>query len=210
MKKVFFADRSLLFCTAAEHESLPAREQAIAFDFATVRQGEFRLLERTNLLKIFETAKSIHCLCDTPAQADELFERLARNFTRIDAAGGVVRSPRGELLMIFRNGRWDLPKGKREEGESMAECALREVEEECGISRPTLGPLLGSTYHTYLLDQTPVLKQTAWFAMGHPADQTPTPQLEEGITEIRWVDPTVLADYLKNSYPSIRDILTRD
>ncbi len=90
--------------------------------------------------------------------------------------------------MIFRRGFWDLPKGKIDEGESIAEAAIREVEEEAGISRITLGPFFYTTYHTYReKDQKRVLKVTDWYLMSAP-EQALIPEAEEDIEKAEWVD----------------------
>lgn len=135
------------------------------------------------------------------------FCRFKSLFSLIEAGGGVVRSPQDEVLMIYRNGRWDLPKGKLETGESIRECALREVEEECGITGLELGDLIVHTYHIYELQGEWLLKCTAWFGMSHPAVGELTPQIEEGITEIRWVEQDHIASYLAQSYQTIRDVM---
>jgi len=108
----------------------------------------------------------------------------------ITACGGVVfRLKPGsgaEVLLIYRNGLWDLPKGKRDPGESLYACAAREISEEVGCATPCLLDLLCHTHHTYEHKSRQILKTTWWFAMVTPDEQF-LPQLEEGITEIRWV-----------------------
>ena len=113
---------------------------------------------------------------------------------------------RGELLMIFRHTRWDLPKGKLEAGESIDDCAVREVEEETGIPRPRIESRLLVTDHFYRLDGQWMRKETTWYAMSYAGDAVPVPQTEEDITEIRWVDPARLDAYLATSYPTIVDV----
>lgn len=108
--------------------------------------------------------------------------------------------------MIYRNGRWDLPKGKLEAGESIEECALREVQEECGVEGLKLGRFLTYTYHIYQLGDSGIIKRTAWYAMSHPGKGVLTPQTEEGITEIRWVEQCNIPTYLAQSYATIRDV----
>src|SRR5690554_5740689 len=87
---------------------------------------------------------------------------------KMEAAGGVVlraTDGREEVLLILRNGIWDLPKGKREAGESVPECAIREVSEETGIREVTLAGFIGETYHTYLLNDLKIDKKTYWYGM---------------------------------------------
>jgi 8-oxo-dGTP pyrophosphatase MutT (NUDIX family) len=134
-----------------------------------------------------------------------LTEELERHFTPITAAGGLVVQ-QGKVLFIYRLDRWDLPKGKVEKGESVEMAALREVEEECGIS-VKLVKKVGITQHSYTMYGITFMKTTHWFAMDSHDGSTPTPQLEEGIEEVRWVDvSTELKAILQNTFPSIREI----
>lgn len=114
--------------------------------------------------------------------------------TQIQAAGGVlfnftVDSNSPEILLIFRNGVWDLPKGKLEKDESIAECAVREISEEVGLStEPNILADLGTTRHSYTLQGEPIEKETFWFVMQLPEHVREfTPEQSEGITEVRWV-----------------------
>ncbi|MEF9950565.1 MAG: NUDIX domain-containing protein [Mucinivorans sp.] len=124
--------------------------------------------------------------------------------TTIKAGGGVVINPKGEILMIFRRGHWDLPKGKLEEGESIECCALREVEEECGIGDLILGRFICITEHNYTEHGCDLIKQTHWFAM--QGEGLLTPQLSEDITRACWVDPAEVPVFLEQSYPSIAEV----
>ena len=125
----------------------------------------------------------------------------------IEAAGGLVFNKDGDILMIFRNGKWDLPKGKLEIGESIEECAIREVEEECGIVGLDIIEKLLETYHTYNMDGEEVLKKTYWYKMKTDYSAKLIPQLEEGITKVSWVDKDQISKKLKNSYGNISDVL---
>lgn len=124
----------------------------------------------------------------------------------IKAGGGLVLNESGEVLMIFRNGVWDLPKGKWDAGETISECALREVEEETGVSNIQLGSFLAITRHFYADHQGWVLKETYWYMMLAP-NQTLVPQTEEGISEVCWVAPSDLHKHLLNTYYSIKHVL---
>jgi len=109
--------------------------------------------------------------------------------------------------MILRNGVWDLPKGKLEKGESFAEAALREVEEETGLAGLELSHLLVSTYHTYTLNGREVLKETRWYEMLYSGDARPVLQGEEGITDSAWLEPGMAARLPGDIWPAIRDVL---
>lgn len=128
---------------------------------------------------------------------------------KIIAAGGLVTNDNGDLLMIFRRDKWDLPKGKLDEGESIAACAVREVEEETGLKQVILGDSLGITLHTYVEDGVEVQKETHWYKMQAPGIQTLVPQYEEDITKIEWANKTALNDHLQNTYANIADIIAR-
>ena len=121
----------------------------------------------------------------------------------IPAAGGVVFNENSELLMIHRLGRWDLPKGKCEDGETIAESAKREVREECGIDELHIQRELPSTYHYYLLKEKLILKRTFWFEM-KSNDTDLTPQTEEDISEVTWVAPKEVEHNLSESYAAIK------
>jgi 8-oxo-dGTP pyrophosphatase MutT (NUDIX family) len=130
---------------------------------------------------------------------------------KIIAAGGLVTNENNELLMIFRRGKWDLPKGKLDEGEEIEECAIREVQEETGLKHLELGKLVGITYHEYFdkyVNQD-VNKETHWYAMKAAPGQNLAPQTEEDIEEIEWVREEILDVYLNNSYGNIVDIVQR-
>ena len=125
----------------------------------------------------------------------------------IEAAGGLVFNKDGDILMIFRNGKWDLPKGKLEIGESVEECAIREVEEECGIYGLDITEKLLETYHTYNLSGKEILKRTYWYKMRTDFDGELVPQIEEGITKVSWVEKGKISEKLKKSYGNISDVL---
>lgn len=135
------------------------------------------------------------------------FRKFAKPYQRISAAGGLVYNEKGELLLIFRQGKWDLPKGKVDKGETAEEGAVREVEEECGIEKLILGEPIQKTYHTYFLDQQRVLKTTHWFKMTAVNYESMKPQLEENITDLQWFDPKTLDIEELNTYTSIRELL---
>ena len=109
--------------------------------------------------------------------------------------------------MIFRRGKWDLPKGKLDPGETMEACAVREVEEETGISQTALQSLHTITYHVYDEFGKHILKETYWYEMFSPGLQQPKPQAEEQITAIEWAGPERMEELLKTSYGLVKSIL---
>lgn len=137
---------------------------------------------------------------------EEHFNRICGAFGQLDAGGGLVTNDKGEYLLIFRNGCWDLPKGKREPGEPVHTTALREVEEECGITGLELLGKLCITRHCYRLRGTLMLKHTHWYRMHCPHPRPLKPQQEENILQAVWVAREDLPRYLQDTYPSIREV----
>lgn len=148
--------------------------------------------------------KQIYLIAKDPKK---LFELLESKCKEIHAAGGLVRNKQGKLLMIFRNGKWDLPKGKVEKGESVEEAGIREVEEECGIEQLTIIKSLAPTFHTYIHKEKIVLKKTFWFEMLCTDERELTPQIEEQITEVKWMNEAEMEVALQNTYLSIIDVV---
>ncbi|WP_462250835.1 NUDIX hydrolase [Ferruginibacter sp.] len=131
-----------------------------------------------------------------------------KNFTLIEAAGGIVQNDKKEILFIYRLNKWDLPKGKMEKGEKADECALREVEEETGVTNLTIKKKVDETYHTYDAFGKHFLKVTHWYYMVCANGQKLVPQTEEDITAIKWVATKNIKEPVANTYPSIKDILS--
>ncbi len=132
-----------------------------------------------------------------------LFEKLKACYDKfIVAAGGLVKNKKGELLLIFRNGKWDLPKGKIEKDETYSEGALREVQEETGLKKLKLLLEFQRTYHTYIQNEKRILKETVWYLM-QAEDKSTTPQLEEGITKTEWIAAADAAKVFTNTYKNI-------
>lgn len=145
---------------------------------------------------------------------DQMLQELLGTFICLDAAGGVVENNQGEILLIFRRGFWDLPKGKVDEGETLEQTAVREVEEETGLKKLKLiKPVLyhglsnKATYHSYLIDGKPAMKIAYWYEMQTDFEGQLVPQAEEDIEEARWVAKTDLPQYYDTMYPSIVDVL---
>jgi ADP-ribose pyrophosphatase YjhB (NUDIX family) len=121
----------------------------------------------------------------------------------IPAAGGLVLNAKNDVLFIFRNGVWDLPKGWLDKGETIENAALREVEEECGIFNLKLIKPLVTTYHIYF-HKGVKLKQTYWFLMSSDYQKALTPQTEEGITQVAFKNEEEIKEIFKNTYENIK------
>jgi ADP-ribose pyrophosphatase YjhB (NUDIX family) len=129
-------------------------------------------------------------------------------FSRIEAAGGIVRNREGDYLFIKRLGVWDLPKGKLDNNESAQEAAIREVTEETGLKDLRISKQLFSTFRIYTdREGTGILKQTYWFEMMNNTPQPLVPQLDEDITEVRWIRKNELEIPSNNTYASLQNLL---
>ncbi len=191
---VYFQDKSLTFST----------ENDAAADFVLTLSAEEEL-SRAKILKILETHNHLLLLTDRP---EEAFQRFAAEFTSVEAAGGVVVNGAGEWLMIYRNGRWDLPKGHVEAGESYDVCAAREIAEETGVEAEVLRPLC-NTWHAYYFPRTErwELKCTHWYLLRTTAIASLQPQHEEGIEQVMWCDRHTVDAHLSDTFPTIRTVI---
>jgi 8-oxo-dGTP pyrophosphatase MutT (NUDIX family) len=120
------------------------------------------------------------------------------------AGGGLVYNKKGEVLFIFRNGKWDLPKGGTDKGELIEATAMREVEEETGVNELKIVKKLQKTYHVFKRNGKYKLKITHWFEMQSTFEGTPIGQLEEGIEKVAWLKPSEIPNALQNSYENIK------
>lgn len=130
-----------------------------------------------------------------------------KRFELLRAGGGAVWNEQQEILFIHRRGKWDLPKGKLDEGETIEHCAQREVEEETGLKAVQIIQPLITTYHTYHESGKHILKETAWFEMRATGDQALVPQLIEDIHAVEWLGKAAWQKVLDDTFPSIRDVL---
>ena len=133
-----------------------------------------------------------------------IFKKLKEKIPVQKAGGGLVYNNEGEVLFIFRNGKWDLPKGGKEKGERMSHTAMREVEEETGVSNLSVTKKLQKTYHVFKRNGKYKLKITHWFEMKTNFEGIPVGQLDEGIEKAVWLNPEQIEEALKNSYENIR------
>ncbi|MFI3281917.1 MAG: NUDIX domain-containing protein [Rikenellaceae bacterium] len=136
----------------------------------------------------------------------EVFHKISSLFKQVTAAGGIVSNDNDEDLMIYRNGRWDLPKGHWERGETIEECALREVEEETGVGKLTIGDKICSTRHIYKMRGRWEIKQTHWYKIHSSHTAVLVPQHEEGIEKVAWCSKSQIAEFLPYSYPTIQQV----
>lgn len=162
-----------------------------------------------SVAKVVKKVESRKYVAIITPDTEATFQNFMSQFVVVEAAGGVVESTRGELLMIFSRGHWDLPKGHVESGETGRLAALREVEEETGL-RCELADAspLAETWHAYNVYGPWELKRTQWWAMS-PVAGSLTPQSEEGIAEVCWLAGESLDRALEMSYPTIKCVVER-
>lgn len=139
----------------------------------------------------------------------ELLDAFKCHLTLIKAAGGLVFTDAKEILLIFRKGKWDLPKGKQDEGETLMECAVREVKEETGIKDIQIGQQLSISYHTYYEKKNHILKESHWFLMETKKAVPLVPQAEEDIEKCLWIPLQDVSNYTSNMHASIVDVVNK-
>jgi 8-oxo-dGTP pyrophosphatase MutT (NUDIX family) len=195
--RIYINDKLVLLTTTLpEHPENYQQLDTETFDLQNFYLNSARLYK----------ARHFFLLCD---DAKALLKRIRKSTTVIKAAGGLVKNTEGNYLFIYRNGKWDIPKGKLEKGEKPKEGAVREVEEECGITITKCGKKIISTYHTYSMKGEVVLKKTYWYNMKYRGAEKLKPQVEEGITEVRWFNKTHMDAIKANTFPSIMDVLEK-
>jgi 8-oxo-dGTP pyrophosphatase MutT (NUDIX family) len=200
--KIYFDDKPLFLCDQIDREIEPYvhHDDAIFMDEVDPHAVKTMIHEMQQ--------PEVHAGVFLHQNLAALENAFFKKFTRIQAAGGVVKNQRGELLMIFRRGSWDLPKGKLDKGESLGHCAVREVGEETGLKKIRPGDQILTTYHTYHEGTRFILKESHWFGMIADGSETLKPQTEEDIHDIKWIEPSQVEEYLNKAYPMIRDIVS--
>jgi len=188
MYKVFINDSSIELQAEAKNdaESYKGKEQL------------------QKLVKHLESPYQVQVVKVEHFELDQLWSDFRSLYTMVPAAGGIVKNQEGEILMIYRWEKWDLPKGKVEAGEKLDEAAVREVVEECGIPEPKILRKLPSTYHTYESKGKSILKETHWYEMAIDNKPALEPQREEDITKAEWVAPEIVRERLEDSYASLQ------
>ncbi|MDR3227558.1 MAG: NUDIX domain-containing protein [Prevotellaceae bacterium] len=196
MKKIFFNDRFIAFSCDARISEIAANA-----DVNTLSSLD-RLPDLFRRFLYRSTEKELYVICNNE---DETFVTFCDLFDMIFTGGGLVRNLRGDVLLIYRYEHWDLPKGKQESGENITDTAIREVEEECGISNIKLGDFLTETYHCYSFNGRLMMKRNFWYEMFCNAE-TLTPQTVEDIEKAEFIPVDKLSEYLNSAYASIREV----
>jgi 8-oxo-dGTP pyrophosphatase MutT (NUDIX family) len=212
--KIFLNDRIIRFVNVLPVNTLPSDMVTEYLSGEQLRNSweEFMRYEKYRNFIIYEP--------ETPTgetlRAVDVFKTF---FKVVQAAGGLVKNEKGEYLFIHRLGFWDLPKGKIEKKDipgaghsktdllSARAAAIREVQEETGVGKVLVTQELSSTWHIYIEKNTPILKQTRWFAMEADSGQSLKPQVSEGIFLVKWTKPEALHCILSHTYASLRELL---
>jgi ADP-ribose pyrophosphatase YjhB (NUDIX family) len=162
--------------------------------------------ESIHVLEIVESIfqNKIDGICIVCNSLKECWGIFKSEFKIEEAAGGKVLNAKNEVLFIYRFNKWDLPKGKLETGETIKEGAIREVEEECGITNLQIENQLETTYHIFIRKNKTILKITYWFLMKTDYSGKPTPQKEEGIETVIYKSNSEIKKALENTYENIK------
>lgn len=199
MHKAFINNKPLIFEDVYHVDSLNIGGNLVLSD------SEFTI---DDVVKRIESEKltGIIYLSTNPDQAWTAF---TGRYVLMEAAGGVVKNDKGEILTIYRKKHWDLPKGKLEYRESPENAAVREVQEECGIKKIELNNFLMKTFHTYSEKNKFILKKTHWYTMT-TSDEKLIPQREEDIEKAEWMSKEMIySTFFKKTYLSIADVLDK-
>ena len=200
--KIYINDKPVFLATRAQ-----ASEIAILPDknnFVGQYVGKKKMI--LQYLDLLDKNKSLESVVLYAENLDQLWADFQSCFKILEAAGGYVLNAEKQLLVFYRRGSWDMPKGKIDPGETPEEAAVREVQEETGLVNVTLEGFLMHTWHTYEQKGQRILKKTWWYRM-HTTDRQVIPQTEEDIEEICWVAPAAWMAAEKVVYGSIRDVI---
>lgn len=196
MYKVFVNEKKLNLSKSPENGM-----KQVQFDGVHSIEMAIDFLENTSLNAINVYAENL----------DVLWKTFRNLFVEIEASGGIVYNTKNEILFIHRLGKWDLPKGKLEKGETIEENAIREVEEETGLENLILDRFISETFHIYVeRDGQKILKKTNWFKMFYEGHKTPVPQTEEGIKKVSWMNEQEMTEQvLPKTFENIKLILEK-
>lgn len=193
MYKVFVSDKPIILTTKVKKEKLFKNYLLRSVSLPKI----IRELNSTDLKEI----RIIHY------NENKLLKKFLKKLPNVVAGGGKVFNKKGEVLFIYRNGKWDLPKGKTEKKEPIELSAIREVEEETGVKGLNIRRPLETTYHIFKRNGKYRIKITYWFEMYTDYDGPLIPEISEGITKVSWLNKREQKEALQNSYANIRSLL---
>ena len=197
MYKIYINEKPLIICSEQEFPNIQNNSYSISYESDRLSFNE--------LLKKFSTDNGLILVSN---DVENTFLHFSKNLTLIEAAGGLIfNTERTKILMIYRRGKWDLPKGKIDEAESIKKAAWREVAEECGLKTHRIEDHLCDTYHIYEHKGKLILKKTYWYIMT-AEEEVLTPQAEEDITKAIWIPIEEIENTIKEeTYPLILSIV---
>ena len=194
MYKVFFNQKPLILTN--EIQEFSDSEPFMFIKYSSAAQI-IKALKSTKNTKVYLYHKNL----------DKLWKTFKKQFPVIEAAGGLVERTDNKLLFIFRNNKWDLPKGGVEKNELIIEAAKREVTEETGVADLIVQNPLSETYHIFKKGKRFRLKKTYWFNMSTSYTGQLQPQIEEGILKTEWISKDGIKDFLNDAFENIRIIV---
>ncbi|NKI33377.1 NUDIX hydrolase [Croceivirga thetidis] len=170
--------------------------------------GKIYSLNKDSVLKAIDglITKKISSAIIYDSDGESLLKNFSGIIPKVVAAGGRVKNSKGKYLFIYRNDKWDLPKGKLDKGEGIKKAAIREVEEETGVEGLKIECFLATTYHIFKRSGQYRLKEVHWFDMTSDYSNKLVPQLNEGITKVKWKGPKKTQKALQNSYVTIKSL----
>lgn len=193
MHKIFVGDKPIILSTTPE-ERTGVKSYKLR---GTLLRRIIRKLARKDVDMVYLVHKN----------EKKLLKKFLKKAPNVIAGGGKVYNADGKVLFIFRNGKWDLPKGKAEPGETIEQTAIREVEEETGVEGLEIVKPLETTYHVFKRRGRYRIKITYWFEMKTTFDGTLYPQEKEGITKVKWLGNKKIKKAMENSYANIKRLV---
>ena len=196
MYKVFFNQKPILLTTEIIHPN---------------EDSPFFYVKFTNKKFIVQMLKSkkVKMLYLYHSKEDKLWYYFLNMFKLVEAAGGLVRNlETNHYLFIFRNQKWDLPKGRINKNEEVKDAAIREVEEETGAENLSIIKSLNTTYHIFKKNRKYRLKKTFWYLMETDYTGELTPEKKEGIEKANWIDKKLIASLKSRMYQNINLVIS--
>ena len=161
-------------------------------------------LEIDEILKKLRKHKKIYLFF--PKKKD-LIKEFKSKIKTIYASGGIVKNKKSEILFIFRRGKWDLPKGKADKGETKKQTALREVKEETGVKKLAINKFFRTSFHIVRSNKKYYLKETTWYLMSSNYEGDLIPQIDEGIKSVKWKNLNQVKKIKEKTFKNISIIL---
>ena len=193
MLQIFYKEKPIIIS-----DNISDLKESLVIDLELIKNiGVVELLNKKKVKSIGVLSKN----------KKSVLTALKKKYPEIIAAGGKVINQNSEILFIYRNKKWDLPKGKAEKNENISQTALREVIEETGIKNLTIVKPIEKTYHIFKKGSKHYLKSTYWFEMTSDYNGKFKPQKKEGISRVEWIDKETIGSILPKSYANIRLLL---